>query len=124
MGRINYHNRYFAPVVNTANGEVDSTTVFHYRQQDNIVWATYTGGGVRWGALTALVDADDCLDMRYSHVNTAGTLMTGRCRSVPEVLADGRVRLHEDWQWTCGDESCGQSVVEEIHTPYAGSQKL
>jgi hypothetical protein len=66
-----------------------------------VAWAAYAGGGVRWGTLVARVAADGALDMRYSHVNEAGELMTGRCRSVPETLPDGRLRLHETWQWTC-----------------------
>jgi len=40
--------------------------------------------------------------------------MTGVCRSRLEILADGRYRLHEDWQWTSGDLSSGSSIVEEI----------
>jgi hypothetical protein len=52
--------------------------------------------------------------MRYHPVNDAGELMTGRCRSTPELLPDGRLRLHERWQWTSGDGSEGESVVEEV----------
>ena len=52
--------------------------------------------------------------MRYHHVNAAGELMTGVCRSTPELLPDGRVRLHERWQWTSGDGSSGESVIEEV----------
>ena len=52
--------------------------------------------------------------MRYSHVNVSGGLMTGQCRSVPERLPDGRLRLHETWQWTSGDRSSGQSMIEEV----------
>jgi hypothetical protein len=40
--------------------------------------------------------------------------MTGICRSTPEILPDGRIRLHEKWQWTSGDRSSGESIVEEI----------
>jgi hypothetical protein len=40
--------------------------------------------------------------------------MTGRCHSIPEQLSDGRIRLHEQWQWTSGDLSSGESIVEEI----------
>ena len=114
MSNFNYDNRFFAPVVNAPNGEVSGATVFHYRQQADIVWATYAGGGVCFGTLIARADADGSLDMRYSHVNDAGQMMTGRCHSVPEVLPDGRLRLHETWQWTCGDESTGKSLVEEL----------
>lgn len=57
---------------------------------------------------------DQSLDARYQHVNEKGELMTGRCRSTPVVLEDGRVKLLEKWKWTSGDESEGESVVEEV----------
>jgi hypothetical protein len=79
-----------------------------------IVWAEYAGGLIVKGSLIATVQADGVLDARYQHVNTSGELMTGQCRSTPEVLPDGRLRLHERWQWTSGDRSEGRSVVEEV----------
>ena len=111
---IAYHGRTFRGVENSASGEVGEGTRFHYRQRDDVVWATYEGGGVRLGTLVAKVGADGALDMRYAHVNADGELRTGTCRSVPEVLADGRLRLHERWRWTDGDRAEGTSIVEEI----------
>lgn len=114
MSAINYNERTFAAVSNSEGGEVSSETIFHYRQQGNVVWATYAGGEVAFGTLVAKALGDGSLDMRYSHVNLRGELMTGVCRSTPEVLPDKRLRLHERWRWTCGDFSEGESVVEEI----------
>ncbi len=111
---INYDNRLFAPHTTSANGEANAATVFHYRQRGRVVWATYTGGGIEFGTLTAIADDYGRLDMRYIHVNANGELMTGRCLSTPEVLPDGRLRLYEKWQWTCGDESAGESIIEEV----------
>lgn len=114
MRAIDYDNRRFRGVANSETGEVGGDTVFRYRQRDDVVWATYEGGGVRFGTLVATVDGSGALDMRYAHVNGAGELMTGACRSTPEVLPDGRLRLHERWRWTCGDRSEGKSIVEEV----------
>lgn len=111
---IDYDGRRFRAVETAANGEVGGETLFEYRQTGAVVWATYAGGAVQMGTLVAAVDAAGCLDMRYAHVNVAGALMTGTCQSTPEVLADGRLRLHERWQWTSGDHSAGTSVVEEV----------
>ncbi|HQV75060.1 MAG TPA: n-acetylglutamate synthase, partial [Flavobacteriales bacterium] len=61
-----------------------------------------------------LVDADGCIDMRYHQVNDRGVLMTGTCRSVPEVMPNGKIRFHETWQWTSGDGTAGSSVLEEV----------
>ncbi len=112
--RINYNNRRFVSVSNSDNGEVSSATVFDYHQEGDVVWATYRGGAIVFGSLVAKVDEDDCLDMRYQHLNSAGEFMTGRCRSTPEILSDGRLRLREVWQWTSGDFSQGESVIEEV----------
>ena len=109
-----YDNKTFRSVTNTLNGEVSSETLFHYHQQGNIVWADYAGGRVLKGFLIAVVQPDNSLDMRYEHVNTQSELMTGRCQSTPEYRPDGRIRLHERWQWTSGDGSSGESTVEEV----------
>ena len=114
MTKINYDGRTFASVVNSATGEVSSETRFHYHQKDSLVWAEYAGGEIVRGQLIATVDEAGALDMRYQHVNRRGELMTGKCVSTPEITADGRLRLHEKWQWTSGDSSAGESIVEEI----------
>lgn len=111
---FNYDNKTFRPASNSPNGEVDATTRFHYHQDGPLVWADYAGGEIKRGSLIATVAADGSLDMRYHHVNVRGELMTGKCRSVPEVLGDGRLRLKETWEWTSGDGSRGESVVEEV----------
>jgi hypothetical protein len=109
-----YDNKFFRSVTNTTNGEVSSETVFHYHQEGQVVWAEYWGGGITKGLLIATVQDNDCLDMRYQHVNLQSELMTGRCYSTPERLPDGRIRIHERWQWTSGDGSSGESIVEEV----------
>lgn len=51
--------------------------------------------------------------MRYHQVNNKNELMTGICKSKSEILENGKVRLHESWEWTSGDKSKGQSIIEE-----------
>jgi hypothetical protein len=112
---IDFNNRRFVSVSNSASGEVGSATVFHYRQSGDLVWATYEGGTIRFGTLVALVAGDGGLDMRYQHVNDRGEFRSGRCRSRLEVLPDRRYRLHEQWTWSNPrDGESGESVVEEV----------
>ena len=112
---INYNNKEFRSIQNSATGEVSDETVFRYRQEGNIVTAEYEGGEIIFGTLIATVDNHGVLDMRYQHLNQASELMTGKCVSTPELLGDGRIRLHEKWQWTCGNEAKGESVAEEVN---------
>lgn len=111
---MNYHNKKFRPLSNSDNGESSDETIFHYKQQCNVLTAEYAGGKIKYGHLIALVDQDGNIDMRYHQINDKGELMTGICTSRPEILENGKIRLHETWQWTSGDCSKGQSVLEEL----------
>lgn len=111
---INYNDKSFRPVSNSENGETSSETIFHYKQEGNILTSEYSGGRIVKGLLIGLVNENGKIEMRYSQVNDQGELMTGICTSTPEILANGKIRLHERWQWTSGDMSSGESVIEEI----------
>lgn len=111
---ISYDGRVFTTLTTDSHGEVGKETLFHYTQEGDVVQATYAGGDIVAGHLIAKCNEDNSLDMVYHHINIEGVLKTGECRSVPEILEDGRLRLHEEWQWTCGNREAGVSVLEEI----------
>jgi hypothetical protein len=104
--------RTLAGVSNTGPGDVGATTLFHYHEAGGAVWAEYAGGAVRRGYLVGTREGDR-LDFRYVHLADDGATASGHCTSRVEVLADGRVRLHEDWEWESRAGS-GHSVVEEV----------
>jgi hypothetical protein len=107
-------NKSFRSAGNTENGEVGSETIFHYHQEKARVWAEYSGGEIVQGHLIGLINEAGKLEMVYHHINVAGKLKTGKCMSTIEALPSGKLRLHENWQWTCDDFSEGESVVEEV----------
>ncbi|MEG3659026.1 n-acetylglutamate synthase [Arenibacter palladensis] len=111
---MNYNNKKFKTVLNSNNGETSKETIFLYRQKGNILTSEYQGGQIVKGHLIGLVDKEGNIDMRYHQVNDKGELMTGVCNSRPEILSTGKIRLHENWQWTSGDKSFGKSIIEEI----------
>lgn len=110
---INYNNKTFKPVSNTENGETSNETTFLYKQENNILTSEYSGGKIISGHLIGLVDENGNIEMRYHQINEKGELMTGICNSKPEILENGKIRLHETWQWTSGDYSKGNSIIEE-----------
>jgi len=79
----------------------------------NIITSEYSGGKIIKGHLIGLVDEVGNINIRYHQVNKKGELMTGICTSSPEILPNGKIRLHENWEWTSGDMSKGNSVIEE-----------
>ncbi|AYN67971.1 n-acetylglutamate synthase [Euzebyella marina] len=111
---MNYHDKKFIPVKNSENGETSEETIFHYQQDGNILTCEYSGGKIKKGHLIGVVSSTGHIDMRYHQINIEGKLMTGICHSTPEILDNGKVRLYETWQWTSGDQSKGESILEEI----------
>jgi len=111
---MNYNNRNFKPVSNSENAEVSSDTIFQYRQSGNILTCEYQGENILKGHLIGLVDKNGNIEMRYHQINRNGELMTGACHSKHEMMDNGKIRLIEEWQWTSGDKSKGNSILEEI----------
>lgn len=111
---MNYHNKSFRAIQNTTNGETSEDTIFQYVQEGNILTSHYSGGKILKGHLIGKVDENGIIDMRYHQINTEGELMTGVCTSTPEILPNGKIRLHEKWQWTSGDQTRGESIIEEL----------
>jgi len=66
------------------------------------------------GCLVGTADRRGVLNFTYIHINREREIRTGICTSRPEMLPDGRIRLHEKWQWTDGDRSRGESVLIEV----------
>jgi hypothetical protein len=111
---MNYNNRKFRAISNSENGEVSTDMIFHYFQDQNILYCEYAGAKIIRGSLLGKVDSLGNIEMVYHQINTKLQIMTGVCTSKPEILPNGKVRLHEKWQWTKGDFSSGESVLEEI----------
>ena len=110
---INYNGKTFRPISNSENGETSEETLFVYKQLGNILTSEYSGGKIKYGHLIGLVDNLGNIEMRYHQVNDKDELMTGICFSKPEILENGKIRLHENWEWTSGDQSKGTSIIEE-----------
>lgn len=113
---IHYGDRLFRAVSSKGDGDVGLDTLFRYEQRDDVLMGTYSGGEVDYGSLVGKVHADGSLIFLYHHVTKSGLLRSGRCKSKPEILTGGKIRLHETWQWTSGLGSGGRgtSVIEEV----------
>lgn len=111
---INLNGKKFKSVLSSENGEVNSDTIFNYRQNQKIIWATYEGGDIIFGTLSGMINKNK-LSFRYQHQNTKGEFMTGKCETIVDNV-NGKIRLNEQWEWTCKDFSKGSSVLEEITT--------
>lgn len=104
--------RFFTAIENSETGEVSENTVFSYHQNENVIWAEYTGGKIKKGFLIGTIDKKNCLSFSYQHLNIDNEIKTGKCFSTPELLLNGKICYHEDWVWDSGEK--GNSVIIEI----------
>jgi 2-polyprenyl-3-methyl-5-hydroxy-6-metoxy-1,4-benzoquinol methylase len=107
------NNKYFTGIRNTENGEVSNSTFFHYKQHGDFISADYNGGEIVKGHLLGL-KKNDKLVFVYHHINTDKVIRTGECNSTLKINSAGRIELHEEWEWTNGDLSKGNSIIEEV----------
>jgi len=108
---MSYDNKRFRPVGGRA-GEENRVAV--YRQDGDLLWGEFVGGHARRGLLTGLAAPDGRLEFGYCMVLDTGEMISGQCRSTPEILADGRIRLHEQWERFGAQAASGVSCIEEI----------
>jgi hypothetical protein len=110
--KINLNNKQFKALHNSENGEVSDDTIFNYHQKNDIVWATYEGGDIKFGTLSGEIIGNQ-LKFNYQHQNQSGEFLTGKCETIIKIV-NHKIKLHETWQWTCRDFSSGESVLVEV----------
>lgn len=114
MSNINYDNKYFIGVENYDDGDLNRNTVFRYRQKGKVVWGSFEGGKVLHGNFVARLLDDNKLEMSWQYLNQDEELHHGTCLSTPEIMPNGKIRLHECWQLTTADRRSGTSVIQEV----------
>jgi hypothetical protein len=106
--RLDYTGRRFRP----RGSGGGPTSVGHYHQDSDLVWAEFSGPTVPVGRLVGNCDAAGVITAAYCMVTTAGETIAGTVRTTPTVLDDGRIELTEHWRRM--DGSTGVSHLEEI----------
>jgi hypothetical protein len=108
---INYDGRKFC-AVGVDPGPGAPTAI--YRQENDLVWAEFTGGDVRRGSLAGTCAEDGTIDFAYSMVLASGAVVSGRSVNTPEFLPDGRIQLNEQWERYGQNADQGISSIVEV----------
>jgi hypothetical protein len=108
---FNYNGKRFRST--TAGPDGDSPVAL-YRQDGDLVWAEFAGHDVRRGLLAGTCAPDGTLTFAYCMVLNSGEVISGRCASTPQLLDDGRIRLHEKWERYGPHTASGISYLEEV----------
>ena len=112
MTKFNFNNKRFALIQNSDSGQVNSETVFEYKQEGNLVTADYFGGTIRYGKIIAVLK-DDELIMLYQCLTTDNELKAGKAIAKISVTDIGKMTLYLNWEWlTKGNEKGTSDYIE------------
>jgi hypothetical protein len=93
-------------------GVVSSQTTLVFEQEGRVVSGRYRGGSIIDGYLIGLGD-EETLTFCFVQADIHGHLDAGSSRASFEILADGRILMTEQFEWTTRPGK-GINVFEEI----------
>ena len=114
MTEFDFNSKTFLLVQNTDNGQVNSETIFKYKQDGNLVTADYFGGSVKYGKIIADLQGDK-LNMLYQCMTTENELKAGKAIANITLTDQGKIKLTLNWQWLTNENEKGQSEYIETN---------
>lgn len=113
MTKFNFNNKRFALIQNSDNGQVNTETIFNYKQDDNLVTADYFGGTIKYGKIIAALKGDE-LNMLYQCLTADNQLKAGKALAQITLTENGKIKLSLDWEWLTNGNDKGKSEYIEI----------
>lgn len=95
-----------------AGGVVNAETVFRFSETDEIVTATFSGGGIVAGSLVGRRDGA-CLHFRYAQLQADGRLDGGESHCEVARDDEGRVCILEHFEWESRPGG-GTNLIREL----------
>jgi hypothetical protein len=108
MSKFNFDNKRFVLIQNSESGQVNSETIFEYKQQDNLVMVDYFGGTIKYGKIIADLK-DDELNMLYECLTTDNQLKAGKATAKISLSDNAKIKLNLLWEWLTNGNEKGNS---------------
>mgnify|MGYP006159629555 CR=1 FL=1 len=97
MSQINLNKKTFVLLENSENGEVNSETLFDYKQEGTLITAKYSGETIIKGAIIGQLIASE-LFMVYHCITTSNELKAGKSIAQVFTNSEGRIELYLKWE--------------------------
>lgn len=110
--QINFKGKSFRIIANSAEGEVNSDTIFEFDQKEDLISATYYGGGIRFGKIIGTI-TETQLDLLYQCITENNELKAGKANAEISFNPEGKIKLMMNWQWLNGTLESGVSEYLE-----------
>jgi GNAT superfamily N-acetyltransferase len=111
--KYNFHKKQFKVVVNDGvDVEVTTETIFHFYQNEALIYAEYKGGKVKYGEIFGFIE-NDTVRFYYSQTNLEGGKNQGSSKDEIKILPNKKLQLLDKWEWK-NKGGQGLCIMEEI----------
>ncbi|WP_068468843.1 hypothetical protein [Candidatus Protochlamydia phocaeensis] len=102
-------------VIKTAeNGVVNQETIFHFSQQEGMIFAEYQGGKIYKGFLVGKLSTPHQLEFSYCQLQLDGKLDNGISTCQLERNKEGKIILIEYFEWKSRPGEFGTNIFQEL----------
>ncbi|MCK5032858.1 MAG: GNAT family N-acetyltransferase [Calditrichia bacterium] len=94
------------------DAEVNMDTIFHYIQNQELLYAEYSGGLVKYGEIFGVIE-NDAISFYYEQENLKDIKSRGKSTDKIKILENGKLQLIDEWEWS-SKNGRGICILEEI----------
>ena len=109
---INLNNVKMNVIETSENGVVNQDTIFSFNQEQDLVYANYSGGQIAKGFLAGYLKGNK-LEFTYCQVQVDGILDNGKSNA-ELTTHKGKIRLIEHFEWASRPGQIGTNIFEEL----------
>lgn len=113
MSEFNFNNKTFLLIENSKHGQVNSETVFKYKQEGNLVTADYSGGSIIYGKIIGQLK-NDTMEILYQCLTSKKELKAGKAIANVSITKENKIKLKLHWEWIDDKNEKGTSEYIEI----------
>ncbi|MCM3768249.1 hypothetical protein [Neobacillus niacini] len=106
---VNFHNKIFISTTNQDKGGSTSETTFYFKQNKNIVKATYNGRNIVYGELIGMFNDQGVLKAAFNQLNAASQFVGGTC-----ILRPMEKTLRGVWTYAGENTVEKELILEEL----------
>ncbi|OLS23788.1 MAG: hypothetical protein HeimC2_25270 [Candidatus Heimdallarchaeota archaeon LC_2] len=92
--------------------EVNEKTIFHFHQENDVIWGEYSGGKVKLGRLIGIITGNK-LKHNYIQINLNNEINSGEGNSTIQQIEESKLQIVEEWEWK-SQTGKGKSVMTEL----------
>lgn len=109
---INLNGLRMNAVQTAVNGVVNIDTIFEFKQDENRVTASYSGGKVIQGFLTGLISGDT-FEFRYCQLEEGDVLNGGHSNCEVKRSSENLIQILEYFEWE-SQSGKGLNIIQEL----------